>query len=297
MNNLTEQQYRELERVNYSSLADFSKSPDHCLVEKEHKGFFEIGHIFELMLKYQCLNNSYKKLYDEYFICEGGQPVPDKIYEAIHKKEDLTSLIVKNKDGSRSKRYNTLHTYIDLCLSNIDKMPISDVQFNVLKKMVKNTCKMVYKDKPLTYYLKNSSWGVPVIWTETMTTQSGGLVDVPKKALIDALFKVNEIEYIVFDIKTTHDSYLFNKMIYDKYWIQDMHYKQAIKQTTNAISVTFVFIVASKSKPYISQSYSIQYETDDKWQQYNDLCINYYDWFASGKNEVGVLDHKTIKMR
>ena len=293
---MTEKEYRELERVNYSSLADFSISPDHCLIEKNYRGYFEIGHMFELMLKSQCVHGSFKPLYDKYFVCESSQQVPDKIYEAIKENKDLNSLIVTNKDNSRNKKYSTLHSYIDLCLSNTGKIPISEVQFNILKMMVNNTCKIVYNDIPLTYYLKNSSWGIPVIWTDTMTSKSGQ-IDVPKKALIDALYKVNEIEYIVFDIKTSADSSLFRKMIYEKYWIQDIHYKQAIKKTTNAVSVTFVFIVASKSIPYIAQTYSIQYDSNDKLNKYNNLCINYYDWLINGKNKVGVLEHKTINMK
>lgn len=291
---MTENDYRNVDAINYSKLANFKKSPSHCLMPQIQKGYFTIGRAFELIVEGTAKKQPLSLFEKEFIVCDIEKPVPDRLYQALNDKQDIKDLYIYNKNGSLSKTHKTLHTYIDILVAydpKGKKTPINTIQYNMLKLMLKNLQNLEVFDRNIFEFLshENTMFQVPILWY----TQYG-----KKKALLDYLY-IDNNRAIVFDIKTSYDPTGFKRMIYDKYWIQDIHYKEAVQYSFDDVfSVDFVFIVSNKEVPYISQPFTIQYSSKDsnKTYEYNHLCENYSNWIKAGKNDTGCLPLEKITM-
>jgi len=87
-------------------------------------------------------------------------------------------------------------------------------------------------------------------------------------------------------------------MLRDKYWIQDIHY-------TNAVNIEcgdcdgMVFFVASKEAPFLCQPITVDYGGVDyraaMVEEYFELCASYQKWVDAGRFPKGWLPLDTVK--
>lgn len=271
----TEAEYRSHHGLNFSKLAAFyhdgNYSPDHALMTIEHKSYFEYGKMFETLL--QDTVKGTREFFDRFFISSTQGSLPDKLIQWIDSKEDLESKYNKNKDGSLSKTFFTMHQFLDECKDNPGKIPVTVETKERLNNHVLRMCDMPYFGEKCGDLLARAEWQVPIIWTD----ERDGL---KKKALLDCIVD-NGAVYIYFDVKTSADESRFFRMLTKKYWIQDIHYTEGINAVIGpALQATF--LVAFKDDPFICQPVMIDYGNIDQRivaiNEYYRLCEAYAEW-------------------
>lgn len=276
--------YREAPGVNYSALSDFNKGPDYCLMEKESKSYFEFGKAFELLLFDKVKNTA--ELYERFFTFEHNSSMPEILPQWIEAKEDLTKKYKLNKDGSKNKTAKNLHTWLDVCLVNPGKIPISTAEYDALNFMADNMLKMVVYGQTLEDLLKEAVFNVPIFWIED---------GVEKKALLDCAVMTENAVY-PFDFKTTADLGRFIWSVKNYYWIQAIHYEKGVTAKM-APSNPMVFLAASKQPPYLAQPFML-----DEWSRkyanlaYLKLVNDFTAWVEAGRRPVGFKPMKKVKV-
>jgi len=280
---MTEKEYREYQAINYSALAayynDGIDSPDHALMDFGYKGYFEYGKQFELMLQDACQGGN--MFSDYYFITDLAGKMPDDLPKWIE-EDTINDQYDINKDGSLNKRSKTKHAYLDACKANPGKIPVSVESAGLLEIHLLNMLRMEVQGVRVESLLKNAEFQVPIVWEEN---------GVEKKALIDCFAKPKSKVYL-FDIKTTANFKQFGCMTQTKYWIQEIHYAEAVNAKLGACD-GMIFLVASKEKPYLCQPWWIDYgpieRKIDVINRYNELVESYSDWVNAGRQPRGYL--------
>lgn len=290
--NLTaEQRYRVHPGLNYSSLADFYESPDHALMVRTEKAYFEVGNLFETLL-FDAVTGQ-RTFADRFFVGRDTTP-PDKILQWLAAGENLEDQYTYNKDGSKSKKCANLHAWIDACLENPGKTPISQADFDMCRRLVDNMLKI--EDPtigPLKDILAACNWQVPMYWE-----------DGQKKALADCLLSVGG-ETWVFDIKTTASFGHFVGMMRGRYWLQDIHYTEGAETVYGGCKTPMIFLVAEKKEPFLCQMFTAMplepSEIDLEYRRkaiglYQDTVERYREWNSGGRNPVGWKPMEVVKL-
>jgi hypothetical protein len=280
---MTEKEYRQYPAVNYSSLAAFYNdginSPDHALMDFGYKGYFEYGKQFEIMLQDACQGGG--SFGDHYFITELTGKMPDELPKWIE-EGTIGDQYEYTKTGKLNMQKKVKHAYLDACKDNPGKIPVSFADAELLEHHVMNMLKMDVQGVRVESMLKNAEWQVPVIWTEN---------GIEKKALIDCLVKPKSKVYL-FDIKTTANFKQFGYMLTQKYWIQEIHYTEGVNAEVGACD-GMIFLVASKEKPYLCQSWWIDYGPIENkmvvYETYDNLVADYKKWEDGGRHPRGYL--------
>ena len=277
----SEKEYRKWPAINYSSLASFAESQDHCLMEVPAKSYFEFGNAFELSIEDRAKGT--EKFKKRFFTCDAPGAMPEDLAGWIEGKEDLETKYRLKKDGGLNMQSAKLHSWLDACRDNPGMMPMGKDQIEVLNIMVDNFMKMVpFADIAATETLEEilpiADFQVPIIWF---------VGKMRKKALLDCLIELHEKIYI-FDIKTTADMKRFHWMLKDKYWIQEMHYCEGLSMIFPGKEIIWRFLVADKKAPNISQPFCMdQGSFNDMQSEYYLLCQKYQEWVDDGRPPKG----------
>jgi hypothetical protein len=276
---MTEKEYRAAAGLNYSSMASFSISPDHALMEFKPQSYFEEGKQFELMVQDACQNT--RLFFDKYFICECSGAMPNNLIWLIENNKDLEKEYIYNADGiTLSGKHKTKHAYLDECIANKGMLPVGNKKYAELKKLVDNMLKMVVMNTTVKDILANAQFQVPIFW------EYNGIL---KKALLDCVTFYNGNTYC-FDIKTSANDFEFKKNANSKYWIQKNHYTEGANIVYGNVRC-FTFLVAYKEKPFLCQPVNI---AGDQTAEYNDVCYRYTQWIKAGKPAVGYLPERNL---
>jgi hypothetical protein len=290
--NLTEEQrYRVHPGMNYSLIADFYQSPDHALMEREPKAYFEVGNVFETLL-FDAVTGGHT-FADRFFVGRDSTP-PDKLLQWLAEGVNLEDQRTYNKDGSLSKKHGNIHAWIDACLENPGKTPISQVDFDMCRRLVDNMLKI--EDPtigPLKDILSACEWQAPMFWE-----------DGEKKALADCLISVGG-ETWVFDIKTAASFGHFVSMMRSRYWIQDIHYTEGANAVYGGCKTPMIFLVAEKKEPFLCQMFTAMplepSEIDLEYRQkaifaYQETVGRYREWNAEGRPAVGWKPMEVVRL-
>ena len=265
--------YREAPGHNYSKMADFNISPDHCLMEKDDRAAFQNGHAIEAILR-----GDYEKKY-----VTAEFTIPDDVYAAVQNGDDLEKMIRYNKDGSRNNQSKNKHAAIDFFLAHPGKKVIPEVERNVMRIMAKNLMKAEYEGVTVKRLLDSAKWNTPIFWGD-------------KKAELDCYIELKD-EIILLDIKTAASFGQFHKMLKSRYWIQDQHYSEGCEAHFGKQCRKMAFLVATKEKPYLAQCFTIKDESREYGRiAYLELCDKYRDWVAEGKPARGWLEAEEVKV-
>lgn len=282
-------EYRAWPAINYSSLADFKESPDHALMEKPAKSYFEEGTAFELLIEDRAKGSD--KFGARFFVANAPGSMPEDLAGWIESGEDLETKYRRNKDGTLNKGSARIHLWLDECQKNPGKMPVGKDRKEMLDKMVDNFLLMqpfadVGTENPLSEILPVADFQVPIVWY---------VGQMRKKALVDCMIVTQKTVY-AFDIKTSADIDRFVWMLKSKYWIQEAHYSAGLGQIFPDKNIVWRFLVASKAAPYISQPFCVDpfSMSDNGKQAYYDLCTRYYAWVEDGKPPRGWKDLKSV---
>lgn len=280
-----EKEYRKWSAINYSSLADFNESQDHALMEKPARSYFEEGNAFELLVEDRAKGTA--KFSKRFFLANAPGAMPDDLAAWIDGEEDLDSKYKYNLDGGRNKQCERKHAWLDECRDNPGKMPMGTDQIAKLNKMVDNFMKMQpFKDtkSTLAEILPHASFQVPLVWY--LRSRTGSIMR--KKALIDCMVETDTTIY-VFDIKTAAEIKRFLWMLKEKYWIQEMHYTEALKAIFQEKSIVWRFLVSPKAEPYVAQPFCVDPICKDRYavDAYSLLCERYQEWLAEGRPPKG----------
>ena len=268
-----EKEYRSAPGLNSTFLAQFYESQDHALLKTPHKSHFETGHIFEDMVRDACKGTTFFK--DRYFVSSvtsGG--IPDELMPWIEKGVDLETKYVYTTKNERHRTYKTRHAYLDECLNNPGKYPISLYDYDMLSIMLCNFLDMELFGATMLDVLSQAEFQVPIYWEER---------GIKKKALADAVLCLGAT--YMFDIKTSANPVQLRQMMNNKYWIQKEHYTEGGKAEYGNIE-EFVFLVAYKEDPFLCEPIEICGDTSF---EYNDLCARAMTWLGDGKPNKGYL--------
>jgi hypothetical protein len=278
-NPTTEAEYRQHPGLNYSKLSQFYESQDHALLQTPPKAIFEIGHIFEDMVQDACKGTSLFK--DRYFVCDTKGKMPDELMRWIESCEDLSTKIIYNKDGvTPSGHHKSRHAFIDACLDNPGKYPITQYDSDMLCIMRDNMLSTEVFGSTVLEMLADSEFQIPVTW------ETHGIL---KKALFDAVY-VDSDYVISFDIKTSANQTTFNRFAREKYWIQKEHYSEGAVHEWGRIN-GFCFLAGYKEDPFLCEPIQIK---GDKSYDYEALCNDYMKWAREDKPQKGYLPMRDI---
>ena len=287
---MPEKDYRKLPAINYSSLADFNDSPDHALMVKPAKSYFEEGTAFELLIEDTV--KGIAKFAKRFFMADTPGAMPEDLAGWIDRSEDLSMKYRLKKDGDRNNQSKKLHAWLDECALEPGMMPMGKDQMEMLGKMVKNFMKMkpledIGVEETLEEILPVANFQVPIFWH---------VGKMKKKALIDCMVETDTAVY-VFDIKTTADMKRFQWMCKDRYWLQEVHYSSGLGRIFPGKDIHWRFIVSSKAEPWLSQTFCIdQTSVDNAWFEYQELCERYQDWLDDGRPAKGWKELETVKL-
>lgn len=282
--------YREFPGLNYSLIAEFCDSPERAAAWVEPKSYFEIGKAYELLIEDEITGSS---LFDErFFVARLPLEMPEKLAAWIEAGEDLEQFYRYNKDGSLSGRYKTLHAWLDACVDHPGKMPISNDEFDMLKKMVENTLKIELLGLTLREILKGARFQVPLHWTDDF--------GIEKKALLDAVATVfvnGSRVKLPIDFKTAANKIQFLKMLKSKYWVQDRHYLDGFLRLYPDGYSRMIFITALKDDTRIAQPFQIEEDSITYIEpKYRELAENCDAWVKAGKPLRGWQELEDIKI-
>jgi len=281
---MTEQEYREAEGANYSHMAAFYESQDHALLPVTPKSYFEFGNGFELYL--QDIAQGTSLFYDRFFVCDAPGSMPEKLPAMLKADQPLEDFFILTKSGERNKQNKKLHAWLDVCIKNPGKMPMSESEFKTLNTMATNMLKMdveytvgvdesnepEIKEYNVGEIMKAASFQVPIFWTHD---------GIRKKALIDLMIATGESTY-TFDIKSSANAPGFRKMFKNKYWIQDIHYTEGCQHVFENPK-PMQFLAGFKEAPFIAQSFEIHPQSrDSAILKYAKLSYEFAEWVASG---------------
>ena len=285
---MEEKDYRKLPALNYSSLADFNESPDHCLMKKAGKSYFEEGTAFELLIEDRAKGTN--KFAKRFFLADAPGAMPKELAGWIENKEDLKTKIEYKLDGDRKKK--SKHKWIDECLKNPGMMPMGTDQMKMLGKMVDNFLLMkpledIGVEETLEEILPIAQFQVPIIWyTGKMR----------KKALLDCMVETDTAIY-VFDIKTAANEDKFRKTLSKRYWVQEVHYSSGIGRLFSGKDVIWRFLVSPKDEPWVAfPAITDKTSIDMAWSKYADLCESYQEWIEDGRPKKGWKELQTVKV-
>lgn len=291
---INDSDYRAYPAMNYSTLATFYQSPDHLFLPRKNTWACQMGIATEMLV--------YDKLYGtsqfagKYFMSETSGLIPDRLLEAVLAQTDPESLIVWNKPDKKTgevrknKKHERMHTLINECKDNPAKIPICHDDFRAIHTMVENMLKIDvesdFGDIRLADFLADAETQEPLVWKK---------YGVEKKALPD--FLVKKSRNFLFDLKTAASFNFFERMLRDKYWIQDQHYQEGVKETFGNCE-PMIFIVLSKEKPHLARTYKIEDEKIRKQAntEYAKLVKRYLAWQKNGAQPVGWLPMKKVKL-
>ena len=286
MNDTEYTAYREAEGISSSILAAFIDAPDVALMDREPKGYFEEGRAFERLLQDYMTGSSL--FADRFFVADCSGSMPDDLIAWIESGEDLAQKYGYNKDGiTLNGTKKTLHGFLDECIKNPGKVPITADQHSMLDRMVNNLldCRLsLYSnDEGLTIrdLLIDAQYQVPVYW-EFMGMKKKALFDVVTSVQIDG-----ENHLLPIDLKTTAALGKFRGDYFSRYWVQDCHYSEGIKSLGQSYH-SMPFAVASKCKPFLAQCFRVRDDRqDDYMARYNDACLRFAEWTANGRPACG----------
>jgi hypothetical protein len=277
---MNEQEYRKYNALNYSKLADFYQSPDHALLPRKSKSYFEIGHAFEMALIDAVKGTD--TFHSRFFNCSAPGTMPEKLSSWIENGDDLAQYIQYKQNGDRSNTYKRLHAWIDECIEQPGLMPMSMSDLTMITAMVDNMLKAKIDGVPTPDIIGAAETQKAVTWN------SGG---IEKKALYD-LAVIGPSNHIM-DIKSSANFSQFMQMLRRKYFIQAIHYQEGIEQTEGQCSDMF-FMVAIKEPPYLTHIVKIHQESIVAANAiYVDLCDRYVEW---DRKPVGWRDEGSVKL-
>lgn len=277
----SEKEYRKWPAINYSSLSRFSESQDHCLMDWQAKSYFEEGTAFELLIEDRAKGTA--KFKERFFLASAPGAMPEDLAGWIEGKEDLEGKYRRKKDGSLNMQSARLHAWLFECQDNPGMMPMGKDQVEMLNKMVDNFMLMqpfadIAATETLADILPIADFQVPIVWY---------VGKMRKKALLDCLIELKEKIYI-FDIKTTADMKRFPWMLKDKYWVQEMHYTEGLRNIFPKKEIVWRFLVSDKKEPNISQPFCMdQGSFNDMQTEYHLLCQKYQAWVDDGRPPKG----------
>lgn len=212
----TEKEYRAVEGwINYSTLKKFYSNPNYCLIkDKPPTREMTLGTVFEERLINYCLGKEERE-YEVAPKCRRNSKEYKAFVEANQGKEILT--------------------------------PDEDC---MITEMMSSVLEATLFDMPLQEVIRQSRIQTPVFW------EMGKIMGEPvkKKALIDFHFKYGDSLFL-FDIKTTHAAIEDFKWEIKKfkYWIQAIHYREALAALDPNHSISEMhFLAISKKPPYFS---------------------------------------------
>lgn len=280
---MNEQEYRKAEGQNYSALSEFYKSQDHALLPSQHKAIYDFGHVYETLLRDICQSTG--EMEEKYFICDVSGAMPDDLCRLIHSGSDLEKEIIYNADGkTRNGHHKTRHAFIDSCLGNPGRYPVTQKDIDLMNRMAENCLKAEIEGFKVFDILSKCEWQVPVFWERE---------GIKKKGLLDCLWNVDGVSYCI-DIKTSANESQFRSMLYQKYWIQALHYGEGTDDHYGNFG-GFYFLASYKDETALTRPWNIDFD-ESKFETYKKLCEDYEIWRKLGKPEKGYLPLKTVKM-
>jgi len=275
--------YRKYPAMNFSSLAAFYQSPDHALITMESKSYFEFGKMFETLL--QDLATGSSTFGDRFFRCDVMGSMPDNLIGVIDSGADLTEQYVWTKAGKLSATYKKKHAFLDVCVENPGRVPVSLGDWDMLERLTENMLAMEFMGVPAREFLAKAQWQVPITWDD-------------KKALLDCLVELGD-EWLPIDIKTAFSFGKFSRMLKSKYFIQSLHYTEGVTECFGS-SLQMPFFVASKEAPYLCQPWAVDYGGIDDLKAatdtYKKLCRDYKAWDSGGRKVKGWLPVRSCKL-
>ena len=280
-NPTTEAEYRQHPGLNYSKLSPFYESQDHALLRTPPKSIFETGHIFEDMVQDACKGTN---LFNQrYFVCSVNGKTPDELKQWIESGHNLESEIIYKGDGTRNNTYKTKHAFLDACLDNPGKYPITQYDSDMLCIMRDNLLSAEVFGSTAWEMLSDSMFQVPIVW------ENHGII---KKALFDAVY-IDPSYVICFDIKSSENQKTFNRFAREKYWIQKEHYSEGATFEWGQVD-GFCFLAGYKEDPFLCEPVQIK---GDKSYDYETLCDDYMKWARENKPQKGYLPMRDIWVR
>lgn len=280
-------------------IAAYSESPEAALrrLQKQYRYDFELGHVFEPILYDRARGaDTFKQ---SYFVADLKAP-PDELFEWIANGEDFdekTSVRYIHNKGTNdlNKTYATRHEWLKRCSKNPGKLPIAQLDYEMLCRMADNLLKIVLYlpgvgEICVSDLLKESSamWQYPLYWERA---------GIKKKALADIYFRYGD-EVYVFDFKTTASFSRFESSLSYRYGqlgpglVQDLHYAEGA-ETWHPV----IFLVAEKTEDGLARAYEVEVASRYRLiPKYEDTCKRCAEWIAGGRPVKGWLDKKTIQI-
>ena len=295
------QDYFKLRGLSSTSLSDFNIAPDVVLMPRKEKSYFDEGIAFEIMVEDKAKGSSLFK--DTFFIADISSPVPAELGTWI-KEGTLEEQYVTTKSGELSKTYSGRHAWLDACIENPGKKPISNNTVFKLEIMRDNLFKAEVQIADVVTgiihtvkageLLSNASFQLPYFWE----------FNHKKKALYDcvSIMKFGDhYQAIAIDIKTTATLQQFFSMFKKRYWVQDRHYSEGLENLASEKKIKhypyMLFFVASKEDPYLAQVFKIESESAEfATSEYLSICDDFAEWADKGRQPKGWREMEAIKL-
>lgn len=274
-----EKEYRAAQGLNYSFLAKFFESQDHALLKIKPKSFFEIGHIFEDMVRDAVKGTTFFK--ERYFVSSAKGKMPDELMTWIETGHDLEPEIKLKGDGTWNLTHKARNSFLTECLDHPGLYPITQQDADMLCIMRDNMLDAEIPDLGgrVGDLLPNAEFQVPVYWEKN---------GIKKKILIDSVLLWDGAT-IVFDIKTAANQPTLNQFLNKKYWIQKEHYSEGAEHEYGNVH-SFHFLVGFKEDPFLCQP--VEIGGDDLSFKYDELCLRASSWIRDDRPQKGFLPPK-----
>jgi hypothetical protein len=268
------EEYFKTPGINFSTLADFQVCPDCVRMDRRPTSYFENGKAFELV--FQDMVQGSNLFAERYFVAAVDGGIPDKVVCALEANQELSECYTLNKDGSRSKTATRTHEWLDACLANPGKIPVSQGEFDMFCRMAENLLNAELLGATVREVLAGAQFQVPVYWQD-------------KKALFDIETEWNGCRYI-FDLKAMANLSMFRGGFFKRYWIQDVHYTEGLHacRPFEKLHPAMIFLVATKEAPFVAQPFLMDPDRRPAMiERYQNLCDEYQQWRDAGRPSRG----------
>jgi hypothetical protein len=226
---------------------------------------------------------------------EAGE-MPTEVIEALKTGADMSEMYVYTLKNDLSKTYKNRHKYLDACIQNPGKMPISGDNYAAISAGIENLLKTEFMNLPMSEYFKNAQWEKPFSWNAGT---------VKKKALFDIVCEadIGGVPYrFVFDPKFTNSFKTFEAMFVDRYWIQAQHYAEGMVEYTRSLGNKektlgmIVFLAIQVTEPFWCRPYIVEPDVyDDMRDDYLKLCYDFSAWVDDGRPQLGFMPTKSLR--
>ena len=295
MRSMTYEEYKQLEGLTSSQIADFANWQQNIPPAITAVDALRRGQRFE-----ECIRMKFDKNYTETFcVLPDGPSTPDDFLEIIDLIKDGTPLAHFYKytqKGDLNKTYKARHWWLDKIKAGEVDIDKPFIQYedqlridNAVEKLIRMPIDLL--NITVEELLSDGYWSVPIQWEED---------GILKKGLIDFIGNFDgTLQHV--DFKSTANKSNFYNHLYSRYRYQERHYTHGMRSFIKKRQpLTMIFLVGVLEPPHLP--FSQHLDLNEKMTTYADnqyavSCLRCQAWINQGRPESGYLEQKPYTWR